>query len=72
MIYVSSGLACWNQSESQVSQSRAVQSGIKTALTALANVLETCLKNIKFPEYDHLIINTHKGTKLELNLTFEN
>lgn len=49
-----------------------MQPGIKTALTALANVLETCLKNIKFPEYDHLIINTHKGTKLELNLTFEN
>lgn len=49
-----------------------MQPGIKTALTALANVLETCLKNITFPEYDHLIINTHQGTKLELNLTFEN
>lgn len=43
--------------------------GHQTALAALANVLETCLKNIKFPDYDHLIMNTHQGTKLELNLT---
>lgn len=29
MIYASSGLECWNQSESQVSQNRAEQPGIR-------------------------------------------
>lgn len=45
--------------------------GYQTALAALTNVLETCLKNIKFPDYDHLIMNTQQGTKLEPNLTSE-
>lgn len=30
----------------------------QTTLTALANVLKTCLKNIQFPDYDHLTEHT--------------
>lgn len=33
----------------------------QTTFTALANVLETCLKNIKFRHYDHLIMNTSRN-----------
>lgn len=33
----------------------------KKTLTALVNALETCLKNSKFPDYDHLIMNTPRN-----------
>lgn len=69
MIYASSGLECWNQSESQVSQNRAEQPGIRQPSQHSLNVPQTCLKNIKFPDYDHLMMTTPKnktGTEADI------